>query len=109
MSEKPHVFVTRLVPEAGLGHVRELCDADVWEERGPPARDVLLERVALLESTLGSQRMTIALAGRRTAEGRDDEGRAPLWSAVRTSMRLNDEQGFRAGLDSAAGSGTSGR
>jgi glyoxylate reductase len=43
---KPKVFVTRLIPDAGLNKVREFCDPDVWTEPLPPPRDVLLKRIA---------------------------------------------------------------
>ncbi len=43
---KPKVFVTRLIPEAGLNKVREHCDADVWGEPLPPSADELRRRVA---------------------------------------------------------------
>ena len=42
---KPRVFVTRIIPEAGLAPVRDFCDADVWQGELPPPRDVLLARV----------------------------------------------------------------
>ncbi len=41
---KPKVFVTRLIPEAGLKLVHEHCDADVWTDPLPPPHEVLLER-----------------------------------------------------------------
>lgn len=40
------VFVTREIPAAGLNKVRESCNAEVWDEQLPPARDVLLEKIA---------------------------------------------------------------
>lgn len=43
---QPKVFVTRLIPDAGLDRVKKQCAADVWTEPLPPPRDVLLERVA---------------------------------------------------------------
>ena len=43
---KLKVFVTRIIPEAGLAKLRDLCDADVWREPLPPTADVLRERVA---------------------------------------------------------------
>jgi glyoxylate reductase len=42
---KPKVFVTRIIPEAGLDMVTGFCDADVWQEELPPPREVILERV----------------------------------------------------------------
>src|SRR5438445_12329836 len=41
----PKVFVTRLIPTAGLDHIRAGCDADIWTEPLPPARNVLLEKI----------------------------------------------------------------
>src|ERR687892_319490 len=49
---KPKVFVTRLIPEAGLDKVREHCDADVWTEPLPPPPDVLRKRIADCEGLL---------------------------------------------------------
>jgi len=43
---KPKVFVTRLIPEAGLKKVREACDADIWSEPLPPSADELRKRIA---------------------------------------------------------------
>lgn len=43
---KPKVFVTRLIPEAGLNKVCEHCDADVWGEQLPPSAEELRRRVA---------------------------------------------------------------
>jgi glyoxylate reductase len=42
---KPRVFVTRLIPEAGLQLIREACEMDVWQDELPPPRPILLERV----------------------------------------------------------------
>lgn len=42
---RPRVFVSRRMRDAGLNLVLEFCDADVWEEEMPPAREVLLEKV----------------------------------------------------------------
>jgi len=42
---KPKVFVTRLIPEAGLDMVVAATDADVWQEQLPPPPEVLLERL----------------------------------------------------------------
>ena len=42
---RPKVFVSRKMRDAGLNLVLEFCDADVWDEDMPPARDVLLKKV----------------------------------------------------------------
>jgi glyoxylate reductase len=39
---KPRVFVSRVIPSAGLDLIRDFCDATVWPEDLPPPRDVLL-------------------------------------------------------------------
>jgi glyoxylate reductase len=46
MAVKPKVFITRLIPDAGLTPIRDQCDAFVWPEQLPPPRDVLRARVA---------------------------------------------------------------
>ncbi|HEX4149671.1 MAG TPA: D-glycerate dehydrogenase [Pirellulales bacterium] len=43
--QKPKVFVTRVIPHAGLKVIEERCQADVWRDPLPPPRDVLLKRV----------------------------------------------------------------
>lgn len=53
------VFVTRIIPEAGLELVLENCDAEVWQEETPPPREVLIEKIRDCEGalTLLSDRM----------------------------------------------------
>ncbi|MFQ6100235.1 MAG: 2-hydroxyacid dehydrogenase [Anaerolineae bacterium] len=46
MNDKPAVYVTRRIPEAGLRMVREACDARVWEGELPPPKEVILREVA---------------------------------------------------------------
>jgi glyoxylate reductase len=46
MAAKPKVFVTRLIPTAGLDRIRAACDAEIWTDPLPPPRDVLLSKVA---------------------------------------------------------------
>ncbi len=43
---RPHVLVTRLIPDAGFDPVREACEIDLWTDELPPPRDELLRRVA---------------------------------------------------------------
>ena len=45
MTNKPKVFVTRIIPEEGLSLVREACDMELWEHELPPLREVLLEKI----------------------------------------------------------------
>jgi glyoxylate reductase len=49
---KPKVFVTRIIPEAGLKKVREFCDAEIWSEPLPPSPDVLRQKVAECQGLL---------------------------------------------------------
>jgi glyoxylate reductase len=49
---KPRVFVTRLIPEAGLQMVADFCDAEVWQEELPPSRATLLARVRGVDGLL---------------------------------------------------------
>jgi glyoxylate reductase len=46
MPAKPKVFVTRVIPEAGLRRIREQCDAEVWHDPLPPPHVVLRSKVA---------------------------------------------------------------
>lgn len=43
---KPRVFVTRRIPAEGLELLERECEVDVWDQRLPPDRSVLLERIA---------------------------------------------------------------
>jgi len=43
---KPKVFVTRIIPDAGLKKIIEQCDAEVWQEQLPPPADVLRKKLA---------------------------------------------------------------
>ena len=49
---RPRVFVTRVIPAAGLDRVREHCDADVWTEPLPPPADALRRKVSECEGLL---------------------------------------------------------
>jgi len=49
---KPKVFVTRVIPDAGLELVRAACDAEVWPGEGPPPREEIMRRVPELEGIL---------------------------------------------------------
>jgi lactate dehydrogenase-like 2-hydroxyacid dehydrogenase len=46
VSERPQVFVSRIIPDAGLEPIAAACDLDLWREELPPQRDELLRRVA---------------------------------------------------------------
>ncbi len=43
--DKPRVLVGGSIPKAGLDLVRDGCEADIWTQREPMPRDVLLERI----------------------------------------------------------------
>lgn len=49
---KPHVFVTRIIPDKGLEMVRETCIVTLWEDELPPPRDVLLREIARADGLL---------------------------------------------------------
>ncbi len=49
---KPKVFVTRVIRDKGLNLIEEACQAEVWPEELPPAREVLLERVRGVDGLL---------------------------------------------------------
>jgi len=50
--EKPKVFVTRIIRDKGLELVKGSCQADIWPEELPPAREVLLDRVRGVDGLL---------------------------------------------------------
>ncbi len=50
--EKPKVFVTRLIPDAGLVQIQEYCDAVIWPEELPPTRAQLLAHVKGIDGLL---------------------------------------------------------
>ncbi len=49
---KPRVFVTRVIPAAGLDQVRAACEAEVWPGQLPPPPDVLVRKLADCEGVL---------------------------------------------------------
>ncbi len=51
-SDRPRVFVARVIPEVGLEAVRGACDMDLWDGELPPPRDELLRRVAGCDGVL---------------------------------------------------------
>jgi glyoxylate reductase len=46
MPLKPKVFVTRILPEAGLKIIKDACDAEVWPDQLPPPAAVLRQKIA---------------------------------------------------------------
>ena len=49
---KPKVFVTRVIPAAGLDRVKEACDATVWDGPVPPPPALLRQKAADCEGLL---------------------------------------------------------
>jgi len=45
VSDKPKVFVSRVIPDEGLHLVRENTDATIWPDDLPPPRDALLRSI----------------------------------------------------------------
>jgi glyoxylate reductase len=45
MPSKPRVFVTRIIPAAGLDRIKAECDAEVWPEPLPPPYAVIRQKV----------------------------------------------------------------
>jgi glyoxylate reductase len=52
MTDRPRVFVTRLIPEAGLELVREAAEVEIWPGELPPRREVLLDKVRGVDGLL---------------------------------------------------------
>jgi glyoxylate reductase len=46
MAVKPKVFVTRIIPEAGLKQIKEQCEAEIWTDPMPPPYAVIRQKVA---------------------------------------------------------------
>lgn len=45
MATLPKVFVTRIIPEAGLHKIRDACDAEIWTDPLPPPYALLCEKL----------------------------------------------------------------
>lgn len=60
---KPKVFVTRMIPEAGLVLIRDFCEAVVWSEELPPSHEEILRAVREAEGlvTLLTERVDAEL------------------------------------------------
>ena len=52
MSSRPKVFISRMIPQVGLDMVAEVAEMDVWPEQMPPAKSVIMERIADCEGFL---------------------------------------------------------
>jgi lactate dehydrogenase-like 2-hydroxyacid dehydrogenase len=49
---RPRVFLTRSIPEAGLGLVLDACDTEIWADEIPPPRAAILRGVKGCEGLL---------------------------------------------------------
>jgi len=45
VADRRRVFVSRLIPDDGLGPIRESCEAQIWEGELPPDREALLAAI----------------------------------------------------------------
>jgi glyoxylate reductase len=45
VSDRPKVFVSRIIPDEGLRQVTDACDAEVWQGDLPPPREDLLRSI----------------------------------------------------------------
>ncbi len=45
MTDRPRVFVARVIPEDGLAAIRAGCDAEIWPDELPPPRAELLRAI----------------------------------------------------------------
>jgi glyoxylate reductase len=45
MTDRPKVFVARLIPDEGIAAINAACDAQVWQADLPPPRAALLEAI----------------------------------------------------------------
>src|SRR5438477_1008611 len=46
MAIKPRVFVTRIIPDAGLKRIKEHCALEIWTDSLPPPYAVLRQKLA---------------------------------------------------------------
>ena len=65
--KKPRVFVTRHIPESKLAQLQASCEVGLWDEKQPPPREIILDRVkgkqgifSLLTDTIDAQVMDAA-------------------------------------------------
>lgn len=46
MTAKPKVFVTRILPYAGMKLIQEACDAEIWQDPLPPPYELIKQKIA---------------------------------------------------------------
>ena len=106
MSDRPRVFVARVIPDEGLDPIRAACDTDLWNDELPPPRDELLRRVDGVDGVL------TLLTDRVDAELLDAAGPQLRHSTAnwfrRNAERLSIEHSLRVVLD-GYGASTSAR
>ncbi len=51
---RPKVYVSRIIPEAGLNLIREACEAEIWPEVMPPPYEVIAEKVKTVDGLLST-------------------------------------------------------
>lgn len=49
MPDKPVVYVTRKIPDAGLERLEDECEVHVWDGKLPPSKEHIIEQLAELE------------------------------------------------------------
>lgn len=49
---RPKVFVSRIIPEAGLKLIHDACDTEVWPEVMPPPYELLVNKVKSIDGLL---------------------------------------------------------
>lgn len=62
MAVKPRVFVSRVIPEAGLRKIQESCDAEIWTDSLPPPHAVLRQKLAACDGLVSLLTDTIDAA-----------------------------------------------
>jgi glyoxylate reductase len=51
---RPKVYVSRIIPEAGLNLIREACEAEIWPEVMPPPYGVIAEKLKTIDGLLST-------------------------------------------------------
>jgi len=103
---RPHVFIRRRIPEAGLRRLDTEADVEVWEDALPPSCTHLLQRVAgvhglraLLADRVNDELLDAAGPGLRVVS---DPVLPHVWSVTqRTRARMAEKpaRNLLAGLD----------
>jgi glyoxylate reductase len=62
MAMTPKVFVTRLIPDAGLERIKQNCAAEIWTDPLPPPAAVLRQKIAGLDGLVSLLTDTIDAA-----------------------------------------------